>query len=84
MGKMMIIFVAALISIDYLNSGILGAIFYIWGLIEAYKVLIRPLIQVAKKPKNSDIDDYLYHWNKSQNDTEKEYGTIDWQNNNKK
>lgn len=84
MGKMMIIFVVAFISIDYLNSGVLGTIFYIWGLIEVYKVLIKPLIQVAKKPKNSDVDDYLYHWNKAQNDMEKEYGTIDWQDSHKK
>lgn len=63
------------------QSIFLALVFFVFGFIRMMKT--QKIVNVNNANKNFK-DGYLHHWNKSQNDMEKEYGTIDWQNNHKK
>ena len=71
--------------VDYLEYStftmLLALVFFIWGTF----VEIRCLVLYTRSQSGKDQgNDHLAHWNRSQRDIEREYGTPDWQEKHKK
>ena len=70
---------------DYLEYSpftmFLAVVFFIWGTF----LEIRYFVLEARALRGKDQgNDHLTHWNRSQRDIEREYGTPDWQEKHKK